>query len=132
MDALSYTVYLFATSLILENSVLLHPAYEKFSLTLLFRTQNRIPERKYCPITGMLAKYYDPVTQTPYANLQAFKVIRETMHKQLEKQKKAEEKKSEEKKKDKRSATSSASSSTTTTTTTTTSLTTARTSTTES
>ena len=63
----------------------------------------------------MLAKYFDPVTQTPYANLQAFKVIRETMHKQLEKQKKAEEKKAEEKKKDK---THSAGAVTTTTTTT--------------
>jgi len=63
------------------------------------RTQNRIPERKYCPITGMLAKYFDPVTQTPYANLRAFKMIRETMHKQLEKQQKNEEKKAEEKKK---------------------------------
>ena len=67
------------------------------------RTQNRIPERKYCPITGMLAKYFDPVTQTPYANLRAFKIIRETMNKQLEKQKK-----NEEKKKDKSSPSSKA------------------------
>ena len=72
------------------------------------RTQNRIPERKYCPITGMLAKYFDPVTQTPYANLRAFKIIRETMNKQLEKQKKNEEKKAEEKKKDKSSPSSKA------------------------
>jgi len=70
------------------------------------RTQNKIPERKYCPITGMLAKYFDPVTQTPYANLQAFKIIRETMDKQLEKQKKAEEKKADEKEKKKKSSAS--------------------------
>ena len=68
----------------------------------------------------MLAKYFDPVTQTPYANLQAFKVIRETMHKQLEKQKKAEEKKAEEKRKDKHSSSAAATSSSTSPATTTT------------
>lgn len=33
-------------------------------------------ERRLCPITGQPAKYFDPVTQTPYANQFAFKVIR--------------------------------------------------------
>jgi len=30
-----------------------------------------------CPITGMVAKYRDPLTGTPYANKDAFKIIRE-------------------------------------------------------
>ena len=35
--------------------------------------------KKICPVTGLPAKYFDPVTQKPYANLFAFKVLRE-MH----------------------------------------------------
>lgn len=30
------------------------------------------------------AKYFDPVTQLPYGNLQAFRILRETYYKQLE------------------------------------------------
>lgn len=30
-----------------------------------------------CPITGMQARYKDPLTGTPYANKEAFKIIRE-------------------------------------------------------
>ena len=30
-----------------------------------------------CPITGMPARYKDPLTGTPYANKEAFKIIRE-------------------------------------------------------
>jgi hypothetical protein len=30
-----------------------------------------------CPITGMPARYKDPLTGTPYANKDAFKIIRE-------------------------------------------------------
>ena len=36
------------------------------------------------PITRLPAKYYDPVTQHPYANLQAFRILRETYYNQLE------------------------------------------------
>lgn len=34
-------------------------------------------KEKICPITGMSAKYFDPLTKTPYANLFAFKTLRE-------------------------------------------------------
>lgn len=33
--------------------------------------------RMTCPITGLRAKYCDPLTGTPYANKEAFKIIRE-------------------------------------------------------
>lgn len=35
--------------------------------------------KKMCAITGLPAKYFDPITQRPYANLAAFKILRE-MH----------------------------------------------------
>lgn len=35
--------------------------------------------RKQCVVTGLPAKYFDPITQYPYANLYAFKALRE-MH----------------------------------------------------
>jgi vacuolar protein sorting-associated protein 72 len=41
---------------------------------------NTIPQ-KICVITGLPAKYFDPVTKSPYANLYAFKVLRETHQK---------------------------------------------------
>lgn len=34
------------------------------------------PKRLFCPITGLPAKYIDPLTNTPYATPQAFKIIR--------------------------------------------------------
>lgn len=34
------------------------------------------PKRPVCPVTGLPAKYLDPVTGTPYATPQAFKIIR--------------------------------------------------------
>jgi vacuolar protein sorting-associated protein 72 len=34
------------------------------------------PRRKLCPVTGLPAKYIDPLTRTPYATPFAFKVIR--------------------------------------------------------
>ena len=34
------------------------------------------PKRLMCPVTGLPAKYIDPVTDTPYATPQAFKIIR--------------------------------------------------------
>ena len=37
----------------------------------------RVPPSKVCPVTRLPAKYTDPVTELPYANLQAFKIIRE-------------------------------------------------------
>jgi vacuolar protein sorting-associated protein 72 len=44
----------------------------------------RIPGVKVCPVTRLPAKYFDPVTKLPYANLQAFKIIREAYYQQLE------------------------------------------------
>lgn len=37
-----------------------------------------------CAITRLPARYYDPITQLPYRNLQAFKIIREAYYQQLE------------------------------------------------
>lgn len=47
-----------------------------------------VPKRPFrsrvCPITHLPAKYFDPVTQLPYRNFQAFKIIREAYYQQLE------------------------------------------------
>ena len=45
----------------------------------------RQPQQKICPITRLPAKYFDPVTRLPYANLQAFRVLRDHYYQQLEK-----------------------------------------------
>lgn len=42
------------------------------------------PVKQFCPVTRLPAKYYDPITQTPYATLQAFKIIREAYAQQLQ------------------------------------------------
>lgn len=49
-------------------------------------THSRLHENrsKICPITKLPARYFDPVTQVPYQNLQAFKIIREAYCQQLE------------------------------------------------
>ena len=39
-------------------------------------TRPRKPRRKFCPVTGLPARYVDPITGTPYATSQAFRVIR--------------------------------------------------------
>lgn len=36
----------------------------------------KIPKRQFCPVTGLPAKYFDPVTQSPYSTAEAFKLIR--------------------------------------------------------
>ena len=46
--------------------------------------QRRLTQNRICPITRLPAKYFDPVTQHPYANLQAFRILRETYYNQLE------------------------------------------------
>ena len=46
--------------------------------------RRRLSQTKICPITRLPAKYFDPVTQHPYANLQAFRILRETYYNQLE------------------------------------------------
>lgn len=47
-------------------------------------SKRRLTQQKICPITRLPAKYFDPVTQHPYANLQAFRILRETYYNQLE------------------------------------------------
>lgn len=37
----------------------------------------KVSQHKLCAVTGLPAKYFDPITQCPYANLYAFKVLRE-------------------------------------------------------
>ena len=36
-----------------------------------------LPEKSYCVVTGLPARYRDPVTNYPYANLQAFRILRQ-------------------------------------------------------
>jgi len=48
------------------------------------RAGYRVPSNKICPVTRLPAKYFDPVTELPYANLQAFKILREAYYQQLE------------------------------------------------
>lgn len=40
--------------------------------------------RTLCPITKQVTRYFDPVTLIPYANLQAFRFLREAYYQQLE------------------------------------------------
>jgi vacuolar protein sorting-associated protein 72 len=42
------------------------------------------PKRLYCKITGLPAKYVDPITGYPYATMQAFRVIRDRYVKERE------------------------------------------------
>ena len=39
-------------------------------------TKPQKPRRKFCPVTGLPARYVDPITGTPYATSQAFRIIR--------------------------------------------------------
>lgn len=49
------------------------------------RKKPQQPATKYqCPITGLPAKYFDPVTRSPYANIKAFKLLREAYQQRLE------------------------------------------------
>lgn len=40
--------------------------------------------RRFCPVTKLPARYFDPVTQLPYYNSVAFKIIRESYYQMLE------------------------------------------------
>lgn len=37
----------------------------------------QVPERSYCVVTGLPARYRDPVTNYPYVNSQAFRILRQ-------------------------------------------------------
>ena len=39
---------------------------------------------KLCPITKLPAKYFDPITQLPFNNIMAFKILRESYYQMLE------------------------------------------------
>ncbi|KAK7791828.1 hypothetical protein R5R35_001245 [Gryllus longicercus] len=41
-------------------------------------------QKSICPISRLPARYFDPVTELPYANLQAFRILREAYYQQLE------------------------------------------------
>uniref|UniRef100_A0A0B7BKW5 Vacuolar protein sorting-associated protein 72 homolog n=1 Tax=Arion vulgaris TaxID=1028688 RepID=A0A0B7BKW5_9EUPU len=53
------------------------------------QTRNKPPGRSICPVTKLPVKYFDPITQTGYANVQAFGCIREAYSRQLENENKA-------------------------------------------
>ncbi|XP_060066882.1 vacuolar protein sorting-associated protein 72 homolog [Ylistrum balloti] len=69
---------------------------EKCSRTFITFTDERIfkdyfpqkkhkpPVKQYCPVTKKPAKYFDPITQTPYSSLKAFRCIREAYAHQQE------------------------------------------------
>ena len=46
--------------------------------------RSKPPVKQFCPVTRLPAKYFDPITHTPYATLQAFKIIREAYAQQLQ------------------------------------------------
>lgn len=46
------------------------------------KTDNR--RKLVCAITKLQGKYFDPVTQLPYRNVHAFKILREAYYQQLE------------------------------------------------
>ncbi|XP_055615463.1 vacuolar protein sorting-associated protein 72 homolog [Toxorhynchites rutilus septentrionalis] len=48
------------------------------------KMQKRERRSQICAITRRPARYFDPVTQLPYRNLQAFKILREAYYQQLE------------------------------------------------
>ncbi|KAK3089450.1 hypothetical protein FSP39_003709 [Pinctada imbricata] len=72
-----------------------HTSKEKCSRTFITFTDERIykecflrrrlktPMKQICPVTKLPAKYFDPITQTPYATLTAFRCIREAYAQQL-------------------------------------------------
>ena len=48
------------------------------------KPQPKVPAKQLCPITRLPAKYFDPITKTPYANAQAFKLLRHAYHQQCD------------------------------------------------
>ena len=49
-----------------------------------FNIPKRRPQsRLICPITRQKARYFDPITQTPFATARAFRCLREALRQQL-------------------------------------------------
>ncbi|XP_071942919.1 vacuolar protein sorting-associated protein 72 homolog [Antedon mediterranea] len=73
-----------------DNNVKVPPEKKKFSRNFITFSDSKtfdeyFPKKKsrshgkqICPVTRLPAKYLDPITNIPYATIQAFKVIRET------------------------------------------------------
>ncbi|KAJ9586612.1 hypothetical protein L9F63_019805 [Diploptera punctata] len=57
---------------------------EKLYKEIFPQTKPKITTKNVCPITRLQARYFDPVTQLPYSNLQAFRILREAYYQQLE------------------------------------------------
>lgn len=49
--------------------------------------QRSLRRRRLCPITNLPAQYFDPLTQMPYANFEAFQILRRIYAEELKKQK---------------------------------------------
>ena len=47
----------------------------------------KVPQRTYCPVTGLPARYRDPITGLPFSSAHAFRYIRERYALQLEEMK---------------------------------------------
>lgn len=58
---------------------------DSYLKTFFLRKKPKPVSRSTCPVTRAPARYFDPVTQLPYANLQAFRILREAYYQQLEK-----------------------------------------------
>lgn len=50
---------------------------KNFNTKISKKEASKLQETILCPITGKPAKYRDPLTQQPYADKEAFKIIRE-------------------------------------------------------
>ena len=61
-----------------------HSTYDEIFSEL---NSSNCQRRRLCPITGMPAQYFDPLTQMPYATLEAFKILRRIHAEELKKQK---------------------------------------------
>lgn len=57
---------------------------EKVFTAIFKKPIKREKRSKICVITRLPAKYFDPITQLPYRNLQAFKILREAYYQQME------------------------------------------------
>ncbi|XP_033624462.1 vacuolar protein sorting-associated protein 72 homolog [Asterias rubens] len=61
------------------------------------KNKNRPPSKQLCPVTRQRAMYLDPITNIPYANKRAFKVIREAYESELESQVESKKRKTQPK-----------------------------------
>lgn len=78
-----------------EPSKRLQKSSEKCSRTFVTYTDEKIfkmhfrfkkvrpPQSQYCAVTGLPARYLDPITLLPYANRKAFKIIRDAYEQQI-------------------------------------------------